>query len=500
MRTRHPRPETHRKGPRRKGRSRLSGDRRGRRLILFLGLAIIIMILVDNLFPHWFPSDAIKDKAVRNVPIDTAPQTLPAQDGAENGAGEQKGHLNDVLRRYDTPPLTDSARDVPSSGPGQMADGSAIKPLILDPIFNPVLPEEKFKPFQEWIADQQAYITEEVVEMAKREIARAKAMKEKRDQELARLNALRQGVPKTSGERDTPPAWTLHAADFKPQDSAPKIVIIIDDLGQRRGLTRRFIALPGPMTMAFLPYADNLPDLIKQARAQNHESMLHIPMEPIKQSIDPGPNTLRSGMPPETLAQTLRHNLGTIEGVVGINNHMGSKITQDKRAMRVVMDILAEKGLLYVDSMTINSSVAAQTALEGGVPAQRRDIFLDHVAETDFIEGALLDLEEKARKNGYAVAIGHPYPETYAALLKWLPTLRDKGLQLAPITAVIEMPKADIKSHAVDAVSSDSKPAEVISGITAIPISANASLRARPAKPDKTEKSGQGIARPLPPP
>lgn len=485
MRTRHPRPETHRKGTPRKGRSRLSGDRRGRRLILFLGLAIIIMILVDNLFPHWFASDTIKDKAVRNTPvqnapIDTAPQTSPAQDGAENGAEEETGRLNDVLRHYDSAPLQDTARDVPPSGPAQMADGSAIKPLNLDPIFNPVLPEEKFKPFQEWIADQQAYITEEVVQMAKREIARAKAMKEKRDRELARLDALRQGAPQASGERDTLPAWALHAADFKPQDSVPKIVIIIDDLGQRRALTRRFIELPGPMTMAFLPYADNLPGLIKQARAHNHESMLHIPMEPIKQSIDPGPNTLRTGMSPETLAKTLRRNLGTIEGVVGINNHMGSKITQDKQAMRVVMDILAEKGFLYVDSMTINSSVAARTALEGGVPAQRRDIFLDHVAETDFIEGALLDLEERARKNGYAVAIGHPYPETYAALLKWLPTLRDKGLQLAPVTAVIEMPKADIKPRSVDAVSSDSMPAEILSGITAIPISTSASLHARP--------------------
>jgi len=218
-----------------------------------------------------------------------------------------------------------------------------------------------------------------------------------------------------------------------------KIAIIIDDMGL--SLRSKLVeVLPAPLTLSYLPYAENLKERVHRAHSNGHEIMVHIPMEPLNSKLDAGPHVLTVSQSKEELLDTLDWGLSQFDGYVGINNHMGSKITADKRAMDEVMANLKTRKLFFVDSRTIGSSVAAQSARETGIPYGVRDIFLDHEVTSEFIQGALTKLENKAATRGYAIAIGHPHKETINALKEWLPTLKDKGLTLVPVSELLQYP------------------------------------------------------------
>ncbi len=221
------------------------------------------------------------------------------------------------------------------------------------------------------------------------------------------------------------------------------IAIIIDDMGV--SLRSKLVeVLPAPLTLSYLPYAKNLKERTARAAANGHELMVHIPMEPIKSYIDGGPKVLKSSQNETEFMNVLDWGLTQFDGFVGINNHMGSKLTQDKNAMHRVMDYLKvrDDNLYFIDSKTINSSIAANVASKKGVSYNERDVFLDHEINKEFIEASLKKLEAIANKKGYAIAIGHPHKETIAALKKWLPTLENKGLTLVPMSRLVKHPKA----------------------------------------------------------
>jgi len=218
----------------------------------------------------------------------------------------------------------------------------------------------------------------------------------------------------------------------------PTLAVIVDDLGLNAPATRRAIRLPGPLTLAFLPYGESTPELAREARAAGHQVFLHLAMEPLG-GEDPGPMALLSSLGPEELRRRLLWALGRVPGAAGVNNHMGSRLTADPRAMAVVMGELGRLGLPFVDSMTTASSVAARVALEGGVVATARDVFLDNDPAPTAILAQLERAERLARRTGSAVAIGHPYPSTLQVLAGWLPGAVERGLRLVPATAVIEL-------------------------------------------------------------
>ncbi len=221
-----------------------------------------------------------------------------------------------------------------------------------------------------------------------------------------------------------------------------QIAIIIDDMGLT--LRSKLIeVLPGPLTLSYLPYAENLKTRVDRAHANGHELMVHIPMEPLNGNIDAGPRVLRGSQSKEELLDALDWGLSQFDGYVGINNHMGSKITADKKAMDQVMSDLKSRGLFFVDSRTIGSSVAAKSARDAGIPYAVRDIFLDHEVTSEFIQGALAKLESKAATRGYAIAIGHPHKETINALKKWIPTLEEKGFTLVPVSELLMRPTSE---------------------------------------------------------
>jgi polysaccharide deacetylase 2 family uncharacterized protein YibQ len=231
------------------------------------------------------------------------------------------------------------------------------------------------------------------------------------------------------------PAW-LRNAVVPVLDDRPAIAIVIDDLGVNRKGTQAVSRLQAPLTLSFLPYAHNLGEQTRAARAAGHELMLHMPMEPVGDDF-PGPNALLSSLGPDQLLSRLRSYLQSFPGFVGANNHMGSLLTADSRYMSLVMAELRRHGLLFLDSRTTPRSVAAREARRLNMPYAERDVFLDNEIDRDAVRRQLARLERIARDKGYAVAIGHPHDVTIAALRAWLPGLDARGFALVPISAIV---------------------------------------------------------------
>ncbi|MCB9963493.1 MAG: divergent polysaccharide deacetylase family protein [Rhodospirillales bacterium] len=220
----------------------------------------------------------------------------------------------------------------------------------------------------------------------------------------------------------------MEEADGLP--ALPKIAIIIDDMGINQEWSRKASELPSPVTLSFLPYAENLQQQADFAKEHGHQLMLHMPMEAVGGVLNKTPGLLRHDDPDDLFQEKLTRNIESFEGFTGINNHMGSRLTQDRASMTRIMAALKPHHLYFVDSRTIHNSIAADSAEKAGVPTLTRDIFLDHEETMEYTAAALADLEEKARKDGIAIAIGHPKEITITALADWIPTLKDKGFTL----------------------------------------------------------------------
>ena len=237
-----------------------------------------------------------------------------------------------------------------------------------------------------------------------------------------------------------PPAW-LRFATTAPTDSRdrPRIAIVIDDLGLDRARTERVIGLPAAVTLSCIACSGALPRQTAAARHNGHEMIVHVPMEPVNAKIDMGPNGLATNQPRAEVLRRLDWDLGRFDGYVGINNHMGSRFTGDAEAMGWVMDDLKGRGLMFLDSRTIATSIGAKAASAAGVPFAERDVFLDDDQSAVAVQQRLKDVETIARKRGTAVAIGHPHDATIDALVGWIAGLPAKGLVLVPLTEIVKV-------------------------------------------------------------
>jgi polysaccharide deacetylase 2 family uncharacterized protein YibQ len=231
------------------------------------------------------------------------------------------------------------------------------------------------------------------------------------------------------------PTWLRNAVSSV-IDARPAIAVVIDDSGLNRRGTAALNHLRAPLTLAFLPYATDLDEQTRAARAAGHELLVHVPMEPRTQDW-PGPNALTSQLGPAELASRLRSHLRSFGGFVGVNNHMGSLLTTDPKRMAIVMAELRQRGLLFLDSRTSPDSVAGLEAERSHVPFAKRDVFIDNELELNSVLRGLTHAESIARHRGYAVAMGHPHDVTIEALKRWLPTLDARGIALVPISAIV---------------------------------------------------------------
>jgi polysaccharide deacetylase 2 family uncharacterized protein YibQ len=233
------------------------------------------------------------------------------------------------------------------------------------------------------------------------------------------------------------PAWLRFAVPAPPAGDRPLVAIVIDDLGLDRRRTAAVIALPGPLTLSFMTYSQDLPEQTAAGRRAGDELLLHVPMEPVDRAEKPGPHALLVAMSADEILAQLRWGLDRFSGFVGVNNHMGSRFTADPHGMAVVMAELRRRGLLFLDSKTTAISAGLREAAANGVPYAARDVFIDDDLSSVAIDRQLARTENVARHGGSAVAIGHGHDPTIAALRAWLPTLHQKRLALVPLTAVV---------------------------------------------------------------
>ncbi len=260
----------------------------------------------------------------------------------------------------------------------------------------------------------------------------------------AQTGSVQTGSATDFGSVSATPGWEASAANVPPSDG-PMVAVIIDDLGWSARRTSMVSTLSSELTLAMLTDADDAPRQASQARELGHELLIHVPMQATSTPLVEG-NQLDVGMSEEELRLAIDAAVGSIDGAIGINNHMGSLFTADETSMRIVLDQVRRHGLVYVDSLTTADSVAEGIAEEIGVPYLRRDVFLDNERDGQAIAEQLSKLEEIAQRRGWAVAIGHPYIETIDALAAWIPTLKRKGIDLIPVSTLIRLRLQDTQT------------------------------------------------------
>ena len=217
------------------------------------------------------------------------------------------------------------------------------------------------------------------------------------------------------------------------------IALVMDDLGYRLKEGRDTVALPPAVTLSFLPHTPHAPVLAAAAVARGHEIMLHMPME-ARSGKALGPGGLTAAMARAEFKTTFRQAIMSLPAVVGVSNHMGSLLTTRADPMGWLMEAMGDHpGLYFVDSRTAGGSVAAAAARQHGIPQYTRDVFLDDDPSPEAIGHQLSRLEHKARTQGLALGIGHPYPTTLEAINAWLPALEERGIELVPVSRLIEL-------------------------------------------------------------
>jgi len=213
------------------------------------------------------------------------------------------------------------------------------------------------------------------------------------------------------------------------------IVLIIDDLGFEGQPLERLMDLDPNVNYAILPNGTHATQFADRLNARGFEILCHLPMEP-KGRETPGRNAILTSMSDEEIARATRENIQAIPHARGVNNHMGSLATSDRRVMESVLRAIPE-GMYFIDSRTSGGSVAGEVARAMNVRTATRHVFLDDVATVAAVRRQLGNLAEAAERRGVAVGIAHPYPVTLRVLAEELPELRARGFRFVRASEVV---------------------------------------------------------------
>jgi len=223
-------------------------------------------------------------------------------------------------------------------------------------------------------------------------------------------------------------------------ESMHRIAIIIDDMGYSQEALEAIQAMNTPMTIAVIPFSPLAEETADSANDSRLEVILHLPLEPILENGagSGGVGFINSRMTAEAVNATLLADLENVPHIKGVNNHMGSLITTNETIMRIILEKLKEKGLYFVDSRTTGDSIAFRMARELRIPSAFRHIFLDNDLRENAIKKQLIQLFRLAQQNGYAVAIGHPYPETLSVLKKNLALMEKYNCRAVTMSQIVQ--------------------------------------------------------------
>lgn len=217
-----------------------------------------------------------------------------------------------------------------------------------------------------------------------------------------------------------------------------RIAIVIDDIGHDEKVFRKFVDLGIPLTFSILPGERFSTNIANEARHLDYEIILHLPMEPHSSLKNPGNGALSLKMSRDEMLQQLSRDIEAIPYIVGVNNHMGSLLTENRVAMNILLEEIHRKGLFFLDSKTSPDSVAYEIAKSIGLKSGQRDVFLDNSPDIEYIKGQIDKVIKIAKRNGEATAIGHPRPETVAALREKMPEFEKEGIELVPVSEVLD--------------------------------------------------------------
>ncbi len=217
-----------------------------------------------------------------------------------------------------------------------------------------------------------------------------------------------------------------------------KIAIIIDDCGYDLKHVRTLLDTGLPFSYAILPFKEYSSDVLEMVKAKGHVPMLHLPMEPLNRSaMSEGSKTICVDLPSAQKLTLTRNALNSLPGVVGVNNHQGSRATSDKATMKIVLQELKKQQLFFVDSRTTAASVAKDMAKQMGVKTARNDIFLDNSTNVEEIRQQIYKAFALAEKNGTAVAICHARPNTAKCWQKYAAEFKKTGITFVPVTELL---------------------------------------------------------------
>ncbi len=223
------------------------------------------------------------------------------------------------------------------------------------------------------------------------------------------------------------------APDTQGASRIHRVAIVIDDVGFDEDVALELARTGLRLTFAVLPFQRYSHDLAPRLRGLGHEVILHLPMEPLDFPLEkPGEGAVQEGMGAGAIADAVGRDLDAVPEAVGVNNHMGSKVTADPRVMRAVLQVVRDRGLYFLDSRTTADTVAFELALQMGIPAAQRTLFLDDRREGSYIEERVRELLRKAREEGSALGIGHADPVTVAALKRCARLLQSRDIRLVP--------------------------------------------------------------------
>jgi len=237
--------------------------------------------------------------------------------------------------------------------------------------------------------------------------------------------------------------WTATArpapASPPPPAGRPRVAMIVDELGTRADVAERLLALRRPVAVAVLPDLPLSRRIARDAARAGLEVLVQLPLEPYRfPETDPGPGVLLTSMAPEEVTRRTRQHLAAVPGAVGVVTRMGSRFTEDRRQMRAVLEPVFLQGLFFVDSLTSQRSVGYELARALGIPAGRRQVFVDPDESEATARERLDAVERWAASRGAVLAIGHGRLLTVRLLEEALPRWEARGLRLVPVSELVK--------------------------------------------------------------
>jgi uncharacterized protein len=219
----------------------------------------------------------------------------------------------------------------------------------------------------------------------------------------------------------------------------PKIAIVIDDLGGENKISQELLRWDLPVTFSILPFTPYSKTLAGEAHRKGKDVILHLPMEPHGYpQTRPGEGVLLEEMDEASFLRELSKDIEAVPYIKGVSNHMGSRLMEDPEKMKIVFLELKKRGLFFLDSRTTPQTIGLQVAQSVGLKAMERSIFIDNSSTEEDIKQQLERLIQLSLSKGKAIGIGHPHPSTIKSLKEMIPKMKEKGIELVPLSAVME--------------------------------------------------------------